>query len=254
MAEKKSAVEETPAVGFELEPEEIAVTIRFERSGRIYDLVHVFKRLMTKGERVMLAQEASRQRIDGDTIYLIGDLEHKYAEVWGNMIKAVEGYMMDGKSIGLEEARDRIPPLHKRRAVEATDMVSVKSPEEASAGEGFDFAAPDLVVELDAGQGGEDIVLRHIFSEPLQDDDLKQLRGQAVGIKTKGRELVADSARTLDLLEKVYDRRIESVEGYLVDGRPLTPAVDGWKERIPITHKAMVIRELRTRYEGLGRD
>jgi len=245
MAEKKSAVEETPAVGFELEPEEIAVHLKIHGA----TVTHVFSRLMNRGERINCAVAESKQELKGDEI-IIGsdDVDTAYSNAWKNMIKDISGYTGHGKPLSLEEARDKIYTQHKKAAVKATNNVVVIRPGETLGEETLDIFEMDTVVELDANQGGRSYTIQFSLKRPLSDKELHALQREGSRFKTGHRGgVIIGSPKVLHKIEEIFDGIISSVSGYLVKGKPLTPKTANWLRNIPIDHKAMVIGELRRR-------
>jgi len=247
MTEKKTA-ESAPKkkpVGFELKPDEVAV--RLEIGGNA-TVTHTFERLMDRGERINTSVAAGKQELEGEDIILdAGDSDKAYTNAWDHMIKDVQGYRLGGQPASLEAARDKILTQHKRAAIDATNQLYAVRPEtDLDGGVDLDAGSETQVVLRTKQGGGEfDVVCR--FGAGLGDRDLRDLRRKGMRFsRTAGGNLIAGSIDALRKVEDIFDRLVESVEGYLVEGAPVMESKD-WRREIPIDHKAVVIAELRRR-------
>jgi hypothetical protein len=243
-----------PAAGFELKPADgFRVTMRWEKAGAVHELTHLFARPLNRGERLNIAAEASKQILKGDIIRPAGDLEAKYVNAWEHMIAAVEGYTFNDKPAELDEIRDRIPPGHKRSAVEATNQVDLLKEQADSAG--FSLDDDDLIVRLEASQGGDPITLAHTFGRTIPDADMRTLKSAASQFRSAGRDgVLMDGGNTISILEKIYDRLIVRADGYNIEGKPLTTSSPDWKDQVPVDHKVLAVNALRSRRDGLNKD
>ena len=245
MTEKKSA-ESAPKkkpAGFELKPSEVAVHLETGNAR----VTHIFSRLLDRGERINITAAAAQQEFKGDEIILdAGDSDGAYLNAWDHMIKGIEGYRLGGKPASLEAARDRIYTQHKRAAIDGTNQVRVKRDDGPD--EEIDLDAGDeSMVILQAQQGAETREIEFGFRRPLNNAELRELQKRGMRFKqAHGGGLIVGSKDSLRQIETVFDQLIESIEGYLIDGRPIMVGA-GWLREIPIDHKAMAVGELRRR-------
>jgi len=250
MTEKKTA-ESTPKsttggkpAGFELKPSEVAVHLETGNAR----VTHIFSRLLDRGERINITAAAAQQEFKGDEIILdAGDSDKAYLNAWDHMIKGIEGYRLGGKPASLEAARDRIYTQHKRAAIDGTNQVRVKRDDGPD--EEIDLDAGDeSMVILQAQQGAETHEIEFGFRRPLDNAELRELQKRGMHFKqARGGGLTVGSKDSLRQLETVFDKLIDKVEGYLVEGAPVMESRQDWLREIPIDHKAMAVGELRRR-------
>jgi len=234
-----------PQAGFELKPGEVAVHLEIGGSATV---THIFSRLMDRGERINTSVAAGKQELEGEDIILdAGDSDTAYTNAWDHMIKDVIGYRLGGKPASLEAARDRIKTQQKRAAIDATNQLYAMRPETDLDG-GVDLdAGSETRVVLRAKQGGGEFDIICRFGAGLGDRDLRDLRRKGMRFsRTPDGNLIAGSIDALRKVEEIFDRLIESVEGYLVEGAPVMESKD-WRREVPIDHKAVVVAELRRR-------
>jgi len=243
VAPAENAPEKKPA-GFELKPSEVAVHLEIGGSATV---THIFSRLMDRGERINITAAAGQQEFRGEEIILdAGDSDTAYANAWNGMIKDVRGYRLGGQAASLEAARDRIYTQHKRAAIDGTNQVRIKRDEGLD--EEIDLDAGDeSMVVLEARQGAETHEIEFGFRRPLDNAELRELQKRGMHFKqARGGGLTVGSKDSLRQLETVFDKLIDKVEGYLVEGVPIM-AVPEWPREVPIDHKAVAIGELRRR-------
>lgn len=244
VAPAESAPKKQP-IGFELKPTTVAVHLKIGDSAEV---THLFSRLLDRGERINTSVAAGKQELEGEDIILdAGDSDTAYANAWSHMIRDIEGYVLHGKPASLEEARDKILIQHKRAAIDGTNQVYAKRPDENFDG-GVELAAEsETQVVLRAKQGAAEYDITFGFTDGLGDKDLRTMRRKGMRFsRTPSGNLIAGSVEALRKVEEIFDRLIESVEGYLVEGAPVMESKD-WRREIPIDHKAVVIAELRRR-------
>jgi len=107
---------------------------------------------------------------------------------------------------------------------------------------GFDLGTKEIRIPLIAKQEGREYRLIHVLREPTMEEWIA-FQKESIGITFKGRKIDWKDT-TIESRVKLYDKIALSCEGYVENGQPLDTSGDGWKAKIPVLHKSLVIAEL----------
>jgi len=141
----------------------------------------------------------------------------------------------------------KIPQAVKRSTIR--DGVGGVSPEEKQTV--TDATLDDILstevggIKITATANGLLFSLTHVMAEPEAEDELAYRRATVGALKSlPGRRrqefLIVED---FSIYEKLYDKLVQSVEGYAVKGDPVLP-VESVRQLVPYYHKKAVVREL----------
>lgn len=196
----------------------VSGNLRVEFKAHGVPLVHVLKRPTNADWLEWARQVSTIYQSDGEALEAetVGELEAT-VRLWDKLLISIDGYRAQG-TIG----KERIPVSHKEMAIRGITRVMVKQEldgagrEQSSAGFLLDLDTQPVELEVD---GLEHAPLIHHFRIPGLNDfkDYKRIMAESriVG-GTKHFKTVMPSR--LPGIVGLYDRLIERVEGYAIEG------------------------------------
>ncbi len=238
---------------FELAPEEIEVCLRLARNGERFQLLHFvrppafedwldYERNLRGCIESVESEGEEALRFDARTL-------EAAASLYDRIIRRTEGYRAGEKTIAVPV--EKIPLDHKEMVVRGLANVAPAAVPPSSQAEpdlppaAFSLDSEAIEVTLEAGRNGNTHRnLVHVFRPPTAAETIEFSRVSSHALYVRGsKTLKSILPSRLPGLVALYDKLIEQVRGYAVDGAPVTDRAVIAKQMDPL-HKKVALQNL----------
>lgn len=217
---------------FDLGTEETFVPVEWVYKGKTRQAKHYFGQPTTDiAEQYLKNMNRIQRAVDGNVIETEFDSTDADLELWRQLKRRVEGYVVPG--IGdimiRKDWDDLVPITHKQAAAQAIFFLGVQDEEATSKDDGSTIELGFIEVRLKASQNGKLIKnLYHQFRDPTPSElrEWNQMHALSkVELRRKERNYLFESILLREI--KIYDAMFRAVDGYAFKGEPLAKmAVD----------------------------
>lgn len=237
--------------GFELAPEEIAVSLRIKGAAGRHQLLHVLRPPAFEDwreyERNLKSTVESVESTGEETLRFESSALEAAAALYDRLFQRAEGYQTSNGSHGI--AAEKVPLHHKETVIRGLSEVAPASRAEEAGENGettpFALDAETVEVLLEASRGGrKHRNLAHIFRAPTAAERIEYSRIVSQALYVRGSTTLKSLLPSrLPGLAALYDRLILEVRGYLVAGQPPAERASVMRHMDPL-HKKVAVQSL----------